>query len=93
MKIPKRGTSASSYGKDQKIHNELLEELDSLFPAANQQKDGQGGQKLRAATLSIGRHVALHESNSKESQEMASLSNQVSSGNMHRDLQKNESAT
>ena len=42
VKIPNRGTSASSYGKDQKIHNELLEELDSLFPA-NQPKDGQGG--------------------------------------------------
>ena len=53
VQIPKRGTSASSYGRDQKIHNELLQELDELFPS--NQINNFTNQKFRAATLSIGR--------------------------------------
>ena len=78
VKIPNRGTSASSYGKDQKIHTELLEELDNLFPAS-QQKNSQVTPKLRASTVSIGRIVALHQSLSKPSQGLSDLSDHVNS--------------
>ena len=31
VKIPKRGTSASSYGKEEQKHQNILNELDGLF--------------------------------------------------------------
>ena len=36
VKIPFRGKSASSYGKEEFAHNQTLQELDSLFPGANE---------------------------------------------------------
>lgn len=53
VKIPQRGTSNSSYGKEEKFHEQTLLELDSLFPSASKEKrNGSGSLKIRSSTVS-----------------------------------------
>ena len=54
ISIPERGTSSGSYGKKEQEHSNILEELDSLFPAKNKGSSNSAGSslKIRSSTLS-----------------------------------------
>ena len=59
VSIPERGTSSGSYGKREQEHSQLLEELDSLFPAKNKGSSNSAGSfKIRSSTLSKTRQPA-----------------------------------
>ena len=59
ISIPERGTSSGSYGKREQEHSQVLQELDSLFPAQNKGSTMSAGSfKIRSSTLSKTRQPA-----------------------------------
>ena len=54
ISIPQRGTSSSSYSKQEQEHSQLMDDLDSLFPAKNKGSSNSAGSSLKIRSSTRG---------------------------------------